>query len=273
MRESLVDRVWRLPKLIRCHLGISFIHNSFKVPTVTSISLKHLSIEHFNIRFSQLTQLINCTPCIQHLHISINLSSIDADLSLTMPLITSLVLYVHDAPLAFRKILKYVPNLVHLTVKSSDTYLGFVRNFMAHGFSEDMSYQYSFLKYQMPVYMDGRRWEEIIVNHLPKLKTFQLRMDIQCWSRCNKEEEFDKLLVSFSSHFWIRERQWFVRYDLASPGHIYLYTLPYAFDDFNTRHVSIRSKSTSPSEDDYELYNHVCNMYDLYPLSTNSRQR
>jgi hypothetical protein len=179
MRESLVDRVWGLPKLIRCHLGISFAHNYFKVPTVTSISLKHLSIEHVNIHFSQLTQLIECTPCIQHLHISINLSSINTDLSFTIPSITSLVLYVHDAPLSFRRLLKCVPNLVHLTVKSSDTYLGFVRNFMTHGFSEDISYQYSFLRDQMPVYMDGRRWEEIIVNHLPKLKTFQLRMDIQ----------------------------------------------------------------------------------------------
>jgi hypothetical protein len=201
---------------------------------------------------------------------SINLSSVDTDLSLAILSIISLVLHVHDAPLGINKLLKCMPSLTHLTVKLSDTYLGSLKNFLNHGFSEDTRYHH-FFKIPPPIYMNGRKWEEIIINHLPKLKTFQLRMDIQCWSCCDKEEVVDKLLLSFSSHFWIREHRWFVRCDW-NPKSCYmcLYTLPYAFDDFNTYSASIRSRSTSPNENDYWLYNRVRNLRCHYSLSTSS---
>jgi hypothetical protein len=239
------------------------------------MSLKHLSVEHRNFNFGQLPMLIERTPCIQHLHISINLRSSTIALSLTIPSIISLVLDVRDAPMAFRKLLKCMPNLKHLTVNSSDTYFGYIRNWLYSTFYEDHSYEPNFHRSSKspPIYMNGNRWENIIINHLPKLKTFQLKMNTQYWSNYNKKDEVDKLLMSFSSHFWIRERRWFVRCDWnpnPNSGYLCLYTLPYAFDDFNTHGASIRSKSTSPDENDYWLYDHVRNLDCHYLLSNNS---
>ncbi len=271
--QTLLNSIWCLPKLIRCHFGVSFPGNDpFPVPTVTSISLTHLSVQHLNCRFSELLQLIEHTPHIRHLRISINMYSVSSDLSLAIPSIISLILHVRDAPLAMSKLLKYMPNLKHLTVKSLDTYLGFLKNFLHHAFQEDATYQNNFHKKSVPIYMDGCKWEEIIVNHLPKLKTFQLKMDIQYWSPHSKEDEVKKLLASFRSHFWIRERRLFVRCDWnpnPDSSYVCLYTLPYAFDDFNTHTASIRFKSTS-TKTDYWLYNRVRNLHYHYSLSDSS---
>ncbi|CAF0984051.1 unnamed protein product [Rotaria sp. Silwood1] len=98
-------------------------------------------------------------------------------------------------------------------------------------------------------------------------------MKIQYWSRNNKEDDIDKLITSFGNHFWIRERQWFVRCDWnpePTSSYICLYTLPYAFDHFDTHTALIRSKSTSPKENDYWLYDHVRNLHYDYSLTNNS---
>lgn len=274
--QSLIDHIWCLPKLIRCHFGVSFFGNlPFPVPTVISMSLKHLSVEHLNFRLIQLPHLIERTPCIRNLSMCINLSSVDNYLSLAaIPSITSLVLHVRDAPLAFRKLLRCTPNLTHLTVKFSDTYLGYLRNWLKGTYFEDTNYEPNLhrISTSAPIYMDGRKWEDIHTNHLPRLQTFQLKMDIQYWSRYNKEEEVDRLLMSFSSHFWIRERRWFVRCNWnpnTDSSYLCLYTLPYAFDDFNMHGVSIRSKSTAPNENDYWFYDQVRSLDLHYLLSTN----
>lgn len=273
--KSLVDRIWSLTKLIHCDFGVSFDKTSFQVPEVTSMSLKRLSIEHYNLNFSQLCQLIERTPCVQYLRISINFGSDDIKLSLAMPSITSLVLYTRNSPPAFRKLLKCMPNLKHLTVNSVDTYLGYVRNWLANKFREDMSYEPNLLRSSQspPIYMNGYRWEDIIIKHLPKLQTFQLRMNTEYRVISNKEEDVNKLLRSFTGHVWTRKHQWFVRCDWSSnpdSGYLCLYTLPYAFNDFNAHSASIRSKSTSPNESDYWLYEHVRNLDCHYSLSDSS---
>jgi hypothetical protein len=121
--------------------------------------------------------------------------------------------------------------------------------------------------------IDGHEWEKIIIKHLPELKIFQLKMEIQHSFHCQKEDIIDKLLASFSSHFWIREHQWFVRCDWNpdnKSSYVCLYTLPYAFDYFDTHTASILSKSTAPNENNYWSYDRVRNLRYHYSLSNSS---
>ncbi|CAF1178193.1 unnamed protein product [Rotaria sp. Silwood1] len=167
-------------------------------------------------------------------------------------------------------------NLQHLTINSVDTYFGNLKNILERRIDDYNVYCYILSTYKLhkpSIYMNGRTWEEIIVNHLPKLKTFRLKMKIQYWSRNNKKDDIDTLLTSFGSHFWIRERQWFVRCDWhpePTSSYICLYTLPYAFDHFDTHTVLIQSKSTSPNENDYWLYNRVHNLHYHFSLTNSS---
>ncbi|CAF2758501.1 unnamed protein product [Rotaria sp. Silwood2] len=263
--RSLVNRIWSLPKLNHCHFGIdspTIVY--FPGPTHTSLSLGHLSVQYIDFRFSELSQLIDYTPNLQHLSISINNRSMNRDFIQTAPSIVSLKLNVRDAPFVFARLLQYMPNLNHLTVNSLDTYFGNIRNVI--GFRlDDPDFHYANLCANKPsIHMNGLKWEQIIVNHLPKLKTFRLKMTMQYWSNNNKEDDVDKLLISFGSHFWVRERQWFIRCDWSSEPkspYICLYTLPYAFDHFDTHTAFIRSKSTCPNEHDYWLYDHVYNLH------------
>ncbi|CAF1310185.1 unnamed protein product [Rotaria sp. Silwood1] len=199
--------------------------------------------------------------------------SIDRDLSLTFPSIISLKLDVRDAPFIFTRLLRCMPNLQHLTINSLDTYFGNLKNILAGRVDDLDIHVHNFYRGKPSIYMNGSKWEEIIVKHLPQLKTFQLKMKIQYWSRNNKEDDIDKLITSFGNHFWIRERQWFVRCDWnpePTSSYICLYTLPYAFDHFDTHTALIRSKSTSPKENDYWLYDHVRNLHYDYSLTNNS---
>jgi hypothetical protein len=107
--------------------------------------------------------------------------------------------------------------------------------------------------------LNGIEWENILVDHLPNLKHFQLKMSFQ-FPQCNDiDNEVDEFLATFQTNFWIEKHQWFVRCDWNSSNpfnHAILYTLPYAFNDFHFTNES-SSKSTLPNEEDYWLYNRV----------------
>ncbi len=55
--------------------------------------------------------------------------------------------------------------------------------------------------------INGHQWEQIIRNHLPKLKTFRLKMQRIFRDNSNIQQQADELLDSFRSSFWIDERQ------------------------------------------------------------------
>jgi hypothetical protein len=84
------------------------------------------------------------------------------------------------------------------------------------------------------IYLNGYDWKKTIENYFPKLKIFQLKMDLKSCHWRNREEEPDELQDSFQSAFWLQEHQWFVRCDWTSSSisnFATLYTLPYAFDE------------------------------------------
>ncbi len=77
----------------------------------------------------------------------------------------------------------------------------------------------------------------------------------------NKQQRAEELIRSFRSPFWLEERQWFIHCDWdrceedSRSNHIYLYTLPYAFDYFYFHSATIKQISTSPED-------HICHSYD-----------
>ena len=87
---------------------------------------------------------------------------------------------------------------------------------------------------------DGYRWEDIIDNNLPKLKVFHLKMHMKLnlYHEENNEEQVDQLMNSFRSRFWLEKHQWYIRSHFKSELNcmaILLYTLPYAFVDFDSK--------------------------------------
>jgi hypothetical protein len=97
--------------------------------------------------------------------------------------------------------------------------------------------------------LDGYQWEYLISDYLPKLKMFQLKMLIIINDSVSREQQVNDLLDSFRSRFWLKERQWFVRCHWNSNYYfktIYLYTLPYAFTNYD-HFMGTKSQSTCPN--------------------------
>ncbi|CAF4745984.1 unnamed protein product, partial [Rotaria sp. Silwood2] len=57
------------------------------------------------------------------------------------------------------------------------------------------------------IHIDGHLWQQIIINHLPKLKIFRLYMILHFTDDNNQEQQVDTLLKSFRTRFWLDERQ------------------------------------------------------------------
>ncbi|CAF1141771.1 unnamed protein product [Rotaria sp. Silwood1] len=105
--------------------------------------------------------------------------------------------------------------------------------------------------------VDGHQWEQIIRNHLIKLKRFRLKLARKLVNDRNWQQHLDELIDSFRSRFWLEERRWFVQCDWdPDVAAIYLYTLPYAFDRF-TGHFPLMFKSTCPHNKCHCSYDRV----------------
>ena len=110
------------------------------------------------------------------------------------------------------------------------------------------------------VYLDGNTWEQLITDYLPKLKIFQLKMELEFQERNDEMDEIiDELLESFRTSFWLIKHQWYVRchWNPSDPYKwITLYTLPYAFDTFDYSNKCC-TKSTCSDERQYWSYDRV----------------
>ena len=113
---------------------------------------------------------------------------------------------------------------------------------------------------------DGRRWEHVITNYLPKLEMFHFRTQGELIDKLDKEEQIDNILDLFRGHFWLDERQWFVQCHWTSSGNMYLYTLPYAFSYFHIENM--HSTSTCPYADKCWSFDSVHTLSYEYSLSS-----
>ncbi|CAF1250637.1 unnamed protein product [Adineta steineri] len=102
--------------------------------------------------------------------------------------------------------------------------------------------------------LDGSQWEQIIVNYLPQLKVFQMKMNIDlCPSTDNQrnEEKIDQFLATYRTPLWIEHHQWFIRchWGLWMENiMICVYSLPYKFGDSLIYEDQLldKTKSTCP---------------------------
>ncbi len=246
--------IWSLPKLTYCCLQME---GSFCVPTVVSLSLEYLSI---SCRFcwltqtaelfrclSQIAELFQQTPHLYRLHMPLNNRDYNPTIALIPSIlsITMLKLFHVRSFHVMNSILLIMPNLTHLKV---DT-------------------QYNIC--------DGYRWEEIIDKHLPKLEIFHLRMHIDFGGKDYNERHVDNLVDSFSTRFWIEKRQWYIRCHQNCQDDsksILLYTLPYAFSDFNLKILTMAYKSTCPQDNSYIQFSNIRNLCIELPFDKSSCQ-
>jgi hypothetical protein len=181
------------------------------------------------------------TPYLRHFDVEFADFTGDTPVSFTIPSMITLKISVIEPLFALTDLLKNMPNLRHLTVKTDD------------------------------INMNGYQWEQIL-RHSPNLKVFRLHMTFYLQDNDNKEQHVDELLKSFRTQFWIEEHRWFIRCDWdrcqesSCNNQIYLYTLPYTFKDYYFHDSTIKEKSTCPDIDIYSSYKQVYTLeYEIVP--------
>ena len=222
--QMMIDQIWSLPRLVHCTLGIGIKGHSFRPPTRISSSLQSVSIDKFQIKLNQLNSLIEHTPQLTSLSISI-LSFLDNDHNLS-PLPTLTELSIHSLVTCNASnmaiLLQNTPNLVRLNVNL------------------------------LTELVDGNQWEEIIQTHLPNLTNFRLQMKFVTQPAVNITERATTLISSFETPFWLVQHQWFV-HCLTQQRTIYLHTIPKSYDG----DLPVGFRSTSHEHDELEFYSQM----------------
>ena len=198
--QILIDHLWNLPQLVHCEMRIPSLS---ELPgcsiSQVSMSIKRLSWNETTISLSKLNRLLDCTPNLTHLTISVKFLRNDAILIL-LPKMISFTFHgtVLENPLELIHLLQKIPNLRSLQMHLSTCVI------------------------------QGDQWQELIVNYLPKLTKFHLRMTEDIHENDNVLEKMKEYTDSFRNAFWIDVHQWFVRCFLSN-NQIYLCTLPNTF--------------------------------------------
>lgn len=228
--RCLMNNIWSLPALTHCTIDqITSRKIRLTDISVTSSSIKYLTLQKITCDFKDLSHLLKYTSCLQRISINLIYGFPNQQLQLPVFSVVSLKLLYHGCIDMLINLLQNLPNLSYLTLETCD------------------------------IYYDGHEWESILANYLTKIKVFQLKMNLNFPHSDNIDQQVNELLETFRTNFWLVERKWFVRCDW-DPLNIFnngiLYTLPYSFDDcFYFDAVS--STSTCPTNTDYWLYDRV----------------
>jgi hypothetical protein len=227
--QYVINYIWSLTRLTHCTLDYNLPgHQLLTKISIHSPSIKSLSMKNIHCDMNTLSHLFEFTPNLQQLDTTIFCGSRDEQLSITVPSILSL-------------------NIIQKS--SLNTMINLFHNMLnLHQLTLETNY----------IYLTGYEWENILVEHLPNLKEFQLKMYFEL-SLSNKENQIDELLDSFRTPFWLDKHQWFVQCDWSSSRshrHAVLYTLPYTFNEFLYDNTC-QSKSTLLDDRSSRLYNHV----------------
>ncbi|CAF0839501.1 unnamed protein product [Adineta steineri] len=231
--KYFINIVWRLPKLTHCTLDY-ILPGQRLLTQISNISqsIEYLSMKNIHCDFNTLTHLFQFTPNLRQLYTTIFCGCRDEQLQTNISSIISL-------------------NIIH---KSS-------LNTMISLFHHMINLRYLTLETDY-IYLDGSEWKKLIIENLPNIKTFRLRMFFELSSVRNREKEIDTLLNSFRTPFWIRKHRWFVQCDWTlskSQKHAVLYTLPYSFNHFLYDNLC-RSKSTCINNQYQSSYDRVSNL-------------
>jgi hypothetical protein len=227
---SFVNNIWSLTKLTHCCLNIRFENQLFfPSPTTISSTLEYLSISGVKPSLSHIACLLEHTPRLRHFSSYFRLI------------------------LGFEHQLSVVTSIITLNISFSSIWYDMVANFFHW-----MPYLCNLKVDLEKNYLDGQRWEDIIRIHLSKVKGLRFRMKFYSRRHTNNnEEQIDEVLDSFRSQFWLDEYRWFVRCDWnPNRRDAYVYTLPYAFPNYEFV-FPILSKTTCPPNNDQCTYDYV----------------
>ena len=220
--QSIIDRIWCLANLRHCSFGFAIRGlNSFPIPKHRSISLESLFIEKIQLKLDQINQLIEQTPNLQTLSISIRRFTDNNYVPMVLLNLTSLHIHsiVNCNASNMSVLLENTPNLRCLSV-----------NLLCE-------------------IINGHQLKDIIRNHLKNLEILRLKMKFLCPSNETAENRVGYLMNSFQDRFWIDEHQWFVR-SLISNCLIYLYTTSEYYED----DLPIRFQSTNLIDNEKQFY-------------------
>ena len=212
---QLFENIWTMPRLRDCHLN--GIHSKEIYFSNVSSSIERLSIENIPCNIHYLPHLLQCTPHLQTLAVTIYSYSVADQSLISMPSIRSLTVHFGGSCQSLETLFKRLPNLSDLRIQTSQ------------------------------IYLNGNEWQRKIEDYFPQLKRFRLMMGFEVQENDDSmETNIDDLLTTFRSDFWVKEHQWFVRCHW-NPSDPYrwttLYTLPYAFETFRYN-KQLHSKST-----------------------------
>jgi hypothetical protein len=178
-----------------------------------------------------LNHLFECTPCLQRLNINNTYwKNYSASYEPIFSSLISFKTYFYGDTNSMIDLLQRLPNLSYLSLEISD------------------------------IRMDGNDWANLLINHLPKLKKFHLKMNLNFLSADNNmQTSMDQLVDSFRTSFWLEQHQWYVRgncYFSNQYHHGVLYTLPYIFDQCSYLN-SDYSISTKPDDEELSSWKHI----------------
>ncbi len=219
LTTTVIDEIWNLP-LTHCRFEefYSGVQCFLAIRTVSK-SMRYLTIDGIGGDFDVLYHLLEYTPNLRQLSISTDYNSDDEQGHSMTSLIQSLTLTYEGSILSMTNLFQNLPNLSYLTLRTSN------------------------------IYLNGDEWKQIIVDDLPQIKHFRLRMNFQFANDSDPETQVNQLLQTFRSDFWLKEHQWFVQCDwnpLDSFHRPILYTLPCSDGDVFPCDTT-RSQSTCPN--------------------------
>ena len=166
-----------------------------------SLSIEYLFIGTLNDYIGSLRCLFELTPRLQELTIKNTYNMMGCRSISIYPSLISLTTSFHVDNPSVINILQRLPNLCYLTLETWN------------------------------IIMNGYDWKELIINNLPKLKVFRLKMI----KHFKPNDNIYELIDSFRTDFWIKQHQWYVRCDCYySSTHEFgtLYALPYTFNKY-----------------------------------------
>jgi hypothetical protein len=231
--QLILNKIWSLPKLRHCHFGIfTSGQQNYCTPTKISSTLESLSMIGYHLKWKQINQWFHFTPSLKYVSIFIISSDADDYLPVILPTLINLNIIISSMSDTSKMIsfFQNIPNLRRLNLTLCSTLI------------------------------NGRQFEQIIRNYLPKLKVFELQMKDTLSRNENIEERMDELIDSFQSSFWVDEHRWFVRC-VTNDNSIFLHTLSNSFH-YSECKLPDFWRSTYPNDNQQSFYNEITSIYD-----------
>ena len=181
---NIINNIWSLSKLTHCTINDIALNATWLAQiSVISSSIEYLFIGNVDNSINILHHLFEFIPRLQRLTTKwFYQRELNDYRSVFSSLISFKTCFRRNSHLV-TGLIQSMPNLCYLTLDIHDSSIS------------------------------GYDWKKLIVNYLPKLKIFRLKMTFNFSNNDNIYERTDELIDSFRTSFWIEQHQWYVRCD------------------------------------------------------------